>query len=334
MRLVIRPQTKLVAANLPLYAGQMSMDMNDPPLGLRRDPGGQDRDAKVTRLRGEVSEFEKFASAPPRRRGLRAVPLRVILPNLVTLLALCMGLTAIRFSIEGQFETAVVAVIVAAILDGLDGRIARALRGTSRFGAELDSLADFVAFGVAPALILYFWGLHEIKSFGWFAALVFAIAAALRLARFNVMIDDPDRPPWHAHFFTGMPAPAGAIVGLLPLYLNLSVLAVPNIRALVPFEIAYVLSVAFLMASRIPHFSGKRIGRVPREYVIAVLFGIAACLLLLATFTMEMLIGLTLVYLATIPLAIRRFNAYAAEDAARQASAAGPGASPIAVERR
>jgi CDP-diacylglycerol--serine O-phosphatidyltransferase len=248
--------------------------------------------------------------------------LRIILPNLVTLLALCVGLTAIRFAVEGQFETAVVAVIVAAILDGLDGRLARALRGTSRFGAELDSLADFVDFGVAPALILYFWGLHEIKSFGWFAALVFAIAAALRLARFNVMIDDPNRPAWQAHFFTGMPAPAGAIVGLLPLYLNLSILAVPNTRALAPFEIAYVLIIALLMVSRLPHFSGKRIGRVPREYVLVVLFGIAACLLLLATFTMEMLIGLTFVYLATIPMAIRRFNALAAADAAGKASAA------------
>ena len=132
------------------------------------------------------------------------------------------------------------------------------------------------------------------KSFGWFAALVFAIAAALRLARFNVMIDDPNRPAWQAHFFTGMPAPAGAIVGLLPLYLNLSILAVPNVRALVPLEIAYVLIVALLMASRIPHFSGKRIGRVPREYVIVVLFGIVACMLLLAIFPMEMLIGLSL----------------------------------------
>jgi CDP-diacylglycerol--serine O-phosphatidyltransferase len=310
------------------------MSMKETPPGPCRDPGAQDHDAKVTWLRGEASEFENFDPPRPRRRGIRAVPLRIILPNLVTLLALCMGLTAIRFAIEGQFETAVAAVIVAAILDGLDGRLARALRGTSRFGAELDSLADFVAFGVAPALILYIWGLHEIKSFGWFAALVFAIAAALRLARFNVMIDDPNRPPWQAHFFTGMPAPAGAIVGLLPLYLNLSILAVPNVRALVPFEITYVLIVAFLMASRIPHFSGKKIGRVPREYVIAVLFGIAACILLLAIFTMEMLIGLTLVYLAAIPFAIRRFNGYAAEDAARQANAPTAAASPVAQARK
>jgi len=298
-----------------------------------KDTGFQAYDAKVRRLHSDRGGFDEFRR-PRRRRGLRAVPLRIIVPNLVTLLALCMGLTAIRFAIEGQFEIAVVSVIVAAILDGLDGRIARVLRGTSRFGAELDSLADFVDFGVAPALILYFWGLHEMKSFGWFAALVFAIAAALRLARFNVMIDDPNRPPWQAHFFTGMPAPGGAIVGLLPVYLNLSVLAVPNVRGAVPFEIAYVLIIALLMASRIPHFSGKRIGRVPREYVIVVLFGIVACILLLAIFPMEMLIALSFIYLATIPFAIRRFNAYAAEDATRQASVATAQGPPISQARK
>lgn len=277
-----------------------------------------DRGAEVTPLhsaRGPAFDPRR------RKRGLRAVPGRIIVPNLVTLLALCMGLTAIRFAHEGEFEKAVIAVIIAAILDGLDGRLARALRGTSRFGAELDSLADFVDFGVAPALILYFWGLHEIRSFGWFAALVFAIAAALRLARFNVMMDDPNRQPWQSRFFTGMPAPAGAIVGLLPVYLNLSVLSVPNTHALAPFEIVYVLTIALLMASRIPHFSGKRIGRVPREYVLVVLFGVVACMLLIATFPMEMLIVVSLAYLATTPLAIRRYNVHAAEEAARQANA-------------
>ncbi len=216
-----------------------------------------------------------------RRRRFHAVPLRIIVPNLVTLLALSIGLTSIRFAAEGQFEIAVLAVIGAAILDGLDGRLARALRGTSRFGAELDSLADFVDFGVAPGLILYFWNLDQIKSLGWFTVLVFAIACALRLARFNVMIETPTKPAWQAHFFTGMPAPAGAIVSLLPLYLGLSVLGVPPVHWLAPFEIAYVLFIAFLMASRIPHFSGKRIGRIPREYVIPVLFGIAVIVLLL-----------------------------------------------------
>lgn len=261
--------------------------------------------------RGQGNEAEPPRLGVMRARRFRAVPLRVILPNLLTLLALSIGLTGIRFAVEGQFELAVLAVIVAAILDGLDGRLARVLRGTSRFGAELDSLADFVDFGVAPGLILYFWNLHEMKSLGWFAALVFAIACALRLARFNVMSEDPDQPAWHVHFFTGMPAPAGAAVGLLPIYLNLSVVGVPATHWFAPFEIAYVLVIAFLMASRIPHFSGKRIGRVPREYVIAVLFGIAVGVLLLATFPMEMLAFLSLAYLATIPFAVYRYNCFA-----------------------
>jgi CDP-diacylglycerol---serine O-phosphatidyltransferase len=265
-----------------------------------------------------------FTKVRPSARRFRRVPLRLLIPNLVTLLALSLGLTAIRFSLEDRIEWAVMAIAVAAVLDGLDGRIARALKGTSRFGAELDSLADFVDFGVAPALILYFWGLHEIKSLGWFAALVFAIAAALRLARFNVMAEEPDRPAWRDHFFTGMPAPAGAIVGLLPLYLSLSIFEAPHGRVMVWLYIAYVLIIALLMASRIPHFSGKKIGRVPRDLVIVVLFGVVAGLLLLATFPMEMLIFFSAAYLATIPFAIRRFKAYEAADAERQACAAPP----------
>ena len=125
-----------------------------------------------------------------RLRRFQRIPMRYVIPNLVTLAAICLGLTGVRFAIEGHFDIAVYAIIVAAILDGLDGRIARALKGTSRFGAELDSLADFVDFGVAPALVLYLWALHEHRSFGWVAALIFTIAAALRLARFNVMIGE------------------------------------------------------------------------------------------------------------------------------------------------
>lgn len=252
-----------------------------------------------------------------RRRRFRAVPIRVVLPNLVTLAALSVGLTSIRFAVEGKFQIAVVAVIIAAVLDGLDGRLARALRGTSRFGAELDSLADFVDFGVAPALILYFSSLERVQSFGWFAALIFVIGAALRLARFNTMLDDPDKPAWHGHFFTGMPAPAGAIVALLPLYIQLSSFVAPNTRVPVPVVIAYVIFVAFLMASRIPHFSGKKIGRIPREYFGVILFGVAAVLLLLATFPMEMMIVLSVCYLATTPFAIRRFLRYEKADTAR-----------------
>ena len=257
----------------------------------------------------------------PRRRRFRAIPIRVVLPNLVTLGALAMGLTAIRFAIEGNFLVAVVSVIVAAILDGLDGRLARALRGTSRFGAELDSLADFVDFGVAPALILYISSLQRLPSFGWFAALVFVIAAALRLARFNTMLDNPDRPVWHGHFFTGMPAPAGAIVGLLPLYVQLSSWVEPKTQLPVTLDIVYVIAIALLMASRIPHFSGKKIGRIPPEYFIVILFGVASLLLLLATFPMEMMIVLSLCYLSTTPFAIRQYRRFERADAARNAQA-------------
>src|SRR4029077_12159121 len=134
----------------------------------------------------------------------RRIPVRTLAPNVVTLLALCAGLTAIRMAFENHYVLALGAIVFAAILDGVDGRIARLLKGTSRFGAELDSLADFVNFGVAPGLILYFWDLHNLKSAGWIAAMVFAICAGLRLARFNVMIDDPNRPVWAGNFFTGM----------------------------------------------------------------------------------------------------------------------------------
>lgn len=251
-----------------------------------------------------------------RRRRFRAVPLRVILPNIVTLIALCVGLTAIRFAFEGRFETAVLAIIVAAILDGLDGRLARALHGTSRFGAELDSLADFVDFGVAPAVVLYLWSLHEFRGMGWFAVLVFAIAAALRLARFNVSVDDPRHQPWQDAFFTGMPAPAGACLALLPLYLSFSELHVPFDHRYVPWHIAYLLAIALLMASRIPHFSGKTFGRIPREYVVFVLFGVAVTLLLIATWPMEMLAAFCFLYLGMIPVAMRRHRQLAAEHAA------------------
>ena len=266
------------------------------------------------------SDKRADSTAVKSLRRFRGIPLRFVVPNLVTLLALCLGLTAIRLASEGQFETAVIAIVVAAILDGLDGRIARALEGSSRFGAELDSLADFVDFGVAPALLLYFWSLHENKSLGWFAALIFAVACALRLARFNVMIDDPQKPAWTSHFFVGMPSPAGAIVVMLPLYLHFAT-GLPNEKAYVLAEIAYVVTIAFLMASRIPHFSGKKIGRVPREWFIAVLFGIVALILLIAIYPMQMLVGVSVAYLGLIPLAIRRYQAYVAVDKARAEAA-------------
>src|SRR6516225_6298683 len=143
------------------------------------------------------SRFEPSHAAAKRRR-FRLIPVRMLLPNLITLLALCAGLTAIRLALEGRLKWAVAAIVVAALLDGIDGRVARLLKGTSRFGAELDSLADFVNFGVAPALIVYLWDLQSLKSAGWIAAMVFAICTGLRLARFNVMIEDADKPVWAA----------------------------------------------------------------------------------------------------------------------------------------
>ena len=153
-----------------------------------------------------------------RRRRFRPIPVRMLVPNVITLLAICAGLTAIRLSTEGHMELAVVAIVFAAVLDGIDGRVARMIKGQSKFGAELDSLADFVNFGVAPGLILYFWQLHELHDGGWIAAMIFAISGGLRLARFNATMDDPNKPPFAANFFTGVPAPAGAITVLLPIY--------------------------------------------------------------------------------------------------------------------
>src|SRR5215472_375606 len=181
-----------------------------------------------------------FEPGPPGRpRRFRAVPVRTMVPNVITLLALCAGLTAIRLAAEGTFEWAVYAIVFAAVLAGIDGRVARLLKGTSRFGAELDSLADFVNFGVAPGVTLYFWSLHEAKAAGWIGAMVFAIAAGLRLARFNVAIDDPDRPLWAANFFVGMPAPGGAITVLLPIYVTF--LGLPHLAFTAPLVLFYTL---------------------------------------------------------------------------------------------
>src|SRR5690349_4986158 len=216
--------------------------------------------------------FQPIDPSPPRFRSRRfkPIPVRTLLPNLITLLALCAGLTAIRVAVENNIQLALAAIVFAALLDGIDGRLARMLKGTSRFGAELDSLADFVNFGVAPALILYFWGLHELRSAGWIAALVFAICAGLRLARFNVMIDDPNRPAWAGNFFTGMPAPAGAITVLLPMYLGFLQVPIPP-ALLLAFTLLYTLAIAALMVSRLPVLSGKKMGtRVPPELVLPV----------------------------------------------------------------
>src|SRR5258708_5473578 len=237
---------------------------------------------------------------PQKRRRFRQIPVRTLVPNLITLLALCAGLTAIRLAIEAKLEWAVAAIVFAATLDGIDGRVARMLKGTSRFGAELDSLADFVNFGVAPALILYFWGLHELGHAGWIAAMVFAICAGLRLARFNVMIDDPNRPPWAANFFVGMPAPGGAITALLPIYLFL--LGVPRATVLTQATFVYTLAIAFLMVSRLPVISGKRHGkRVSPELVLPIFVAFVLFFALLVSYPWIVLTTGTILYLVSLP---------------------------------
>lgn len=265
-------------------------------------------------------------SPPPFRRRFKAIPVRTLLPNLITLLALCAGLTAIRLAMEEKLELALAAIVFAALLDGIDGRIARMLKGTSRFGAELDSLADFVNFGVAPALILYFWGLHELKSAGWIAALVFAICAGLRLARFNVMIDDPNKPIWAGNFFTGIPAPAGAITVLLPIYVTF--LGVPMGLVTVWFTFLYTLSIALLMVSRLPVFSGKRVGkRVPPEMVLPVFVMVVLFFALLVSYPWQVLTLGTLVYLTCLPLGWLSYREHQRKDAV--AAAASPASNVV-----
>jgi CDP-diacylglycerol--serine O-phosphatidyltransferase len=246
-----------------------------------------------------------------RRRRLlfrhNKIPVRMLVPNLFTLLSLCAGLTAIRMAIELRYELAIVLVVIAALLDGVDGRLARALRAQSRFGAELDSLADFVNFGVAPAVIVFIWGLGGLpRGFGWIVALVFALATGLRLARFNTMID-VEKPKWQSEYFTGMPAPAGAITVLLPLYLD--GLGLFDVRTW-PWLIAlYTAGMAALLVSTIPTFSGKLMGeRISREYVLPAFVGVAALVALLVTYPYGTLTLVTLLYLSTIPMSYRRFQ--------------------------
>jgi CDP-diacylglycerol---serine O-phosphatidyltransferase len=244
---------------------------------------------------------------PSQQPRFKRVPVRYLLPNIVTLLALCIGITAIRFAFEGRFEHAVSLVISAMILDAVDGRLARYLQGTSKFGAELDSLADFVNFGVAPAIILYFWSLNSLKTLGWIVALALAIACALRLARFNVMLDDPNKPAWAANFFSGVPAPAGAALAMTPLYLGFLGIT-GNGREYAFFYAAAVFGVAVLMVSSVPTYSGKNMTRVPRELVVPVLGGAALFLLCVIWFPWQTLSLFAAAYVAMIPVSWRSYQ--------------------------
>jgi CDP-diacylglycerol---serine O-phosphatidyltransferase len=265
-----------------------------------------------------------------RRRRFRPIPVRMLVPNFITLLAICAGLTAIRLSTEGRMELAVGAIVFAAVLDGLDGRVARMIKGQSKFGAELDSLADFVNFGVAPGLILYFWQVHELGNGGWIACMVFAISGGLRLARFNATIDDPDKPPFAANYFTGVPAPLGALTVLLPIYL--AFLGVPMPPA--TLTAVYTLLIGFLMVSRLPVFSGKSVKmRVPPEMVLPVFVSVVFFIALLISYPWHILSCCTVLYLLSLPWGWKSYrdqerNLAAAQSAATTEAAAPSGPAP------
>ncbi len=239
-----------------------------------------------------------------RTRLPRGLTLRALVPNAITSAALCSGLTGIRFAINGDFERAVMAVIIAGILDGIDGRVARMMKAQSRFGAELDSLSDAISFGVAPALILYLWSLQTEPRFGWFAALALAVCCALRLARFNARIDMADQPHKSAGFLTGVPAPVGAGLAMLPLYLWI---ASGREEFRYPMFVGvWAALIAFLMISNMATlgWTALRPRRAIRLEVIA-LFGLVIAALL--TEPWLTLVGICGIYLALVPVGVVRY---------------------------
>jgi CDP-diacylglycerol--serine O-phosphatidyltransferase len=263
-------------------------------------------------------QFDPKSPETPRRR-FGPIPVRMLVPNVITLLAICAGLTAIRLSTEGRMELAVAAIVFAAVLDGIDGRVARMIKGQSKFGAELDSLADFVNFGVAPGLILYFWQLHDLNNVGWIAAMIFAISGGLRLARFNATMDDPNKPAFAANFFTGVPAPAGAITVLLPVYMGF--LGAPTPPAVL--TAVYTLLIAFLMVSRLPVFSGKAVRlRVAPEMVLPVFVSVVLFIALLIGYPWHILSACSVLYLLSLPLGWRSYRDHQRNAAVQKANGA------------
>jgi CDP-diacylglycerol--serine O-phosphatidyltransferase len=244
-------------------------------------------------------------AAPQKGRG---IPLRTLIPNAITVLALCFGLTAVRFGIAGEWEKAVAAIIVAGVLDGVDGRIARLLKGASRFGAELDSLSDVTAFGVAPALIIYLWSLQHLPGFGWVISLAHVVTCALRLARFNASIDAGDQPHKRAGFLTGIPAPVGAGLTLSPMFLTFwlepAFLEDLSIRASIVAPV--VVGVALLMVSSVPTYSWASV-RIRPGARLAALAGIGLFAGSLFSSPWMTLSLVCLVYVALLPFAWRSY---------------------------
>jgi len=225
---------------------------------------------------------------------------RMILPNAITLIGVCIGLTSIKFALDGKFALAVIAILFAGLMDALDGRIARLIKGTSKIGKELDSLGDVISFGVAPAFIMYFWNLQYLDKLGWFVCLIYVVCVALRLARFNV--NSEEEPSWKDNFFEGVPAPAGGIVVLMPLVISFSGLGEfffkINYELVVPI---FFIIVSLLLISTVPTYSFKRIV-IPRAMTKFLLFGIVLFFGTLLVYTFKILAISTFLYLCLIPV--------------------------------
>ena len=229
---------------------------------------------------------------------------RMILPNMLTLIGVCIGLTSIRFALDEKFELAIIAIIFAALIDGLDGRIARLIKGTSKVGKELDSLTDMISFGVAPAFIMYFWKLNTLGRFGWLLCLVYVICVALRLARFN--INSNQEPSWRDNFFEGVPSPAGGILVLTPLIISLSGfdLFQLNYELIVP---TFFILTSLLLISKFPTYSFKRIV-IPRRTTIFLLFGIVLFFGLLLIYTFNVISISAVIYVFLLPISFFHFQ--------------------------
>jgi CDP-diacylglycerol--serine O-phosphatidyltransferase len=237
------------------------------------------------------------------RQKLTSLPFRKIAPNIVTMLALCAGVTSIRYSVQAEWVKAVLCVFVAAFFDGLDGRVARFLKGSTKFGAELDSLSDFVSFGVAPAIMLYQWSLHDLPKFGWFFCLLMSIGMAMRLARFNTMLDEEPQPVYWQHFFVGVPAPAAAALVMMPLMISFDFPEWNYVVRSHAFCATLLCVVSFLMVSRIPTFSTKKL-KVPTYLLMPMMLVVALFASFIITQPWFTLGIMTLFYALSIPVGI------------------------------
>ena len=241
---------------------------------------------------------KNFKIVPEKRSA------RVILPNMLTLIGVCIGLTSIRFALDEKYEFAIIAIIIAAVIDGLDGRIARLIKGTSKVGKELDSLTDMISFGVAPAFIMYFWKLNELGRFGWLVCLIYVICVALRLARFNV--NTGGEPSWRDNFFEGVPSPAGGILVLTPLIFSMSSIELFKIDYAIVVPIFFIVT-SFLLISKFPSYSFKKIV-IQRKATIFLLFGIVLFFGLLLIYPFNVISISALIYLCMLPISFFHYQ--------------------------